>query len=33
MFDNKKYQEKLTARQMLEIAQQEFKEGYLEVWE
>ncbi len=33
LFDNKKYQEKLTARQMLEIAQQEFKEGYLEVWE
>lgn len=33
LFDNKKYQEKLSARQMLEIAQQEFKEGsYLEVW-
>lgn len=32
LFDNKIYQEKLTARQMLEIAQQEFKEGYLEVW-
>lgn len=33
LFDNKKYQEKLTARQMLEIAQKEFKEGYLEVWD
>ena len=33
LFDNKKYQEKLSARQMLEIAQKEFKEGsYLEVW-
>ena len=33
LFDNAKYQEKLSARQMLEIAQQEFKEGsYLEVW-
>ena len=33
LFDNKKYQEKLSARQMLEIAQQEFKEGsYIEVW-
>ncbi|MCM1215149.1 MAG: DUF6492 family protein [Lachnospiraceae bacterium] len=34
LFDNRKYQEKLSARQMLEIAQQEFKEGsYLEKWE
>ncbi len=34
LFDNKKYQEKLSARQMLEIAQQEFEEGsYIEVWE
>lgn len=34
LFDNKKYQEKLSARQMLEIAQQEFKEGsYLEIWD
>ncbi len=32
LFDNIKYQEKLSARQMLEIAQQEFQEGYLEVW-
>lgn len=33
LFDNKKYQEKLSARQMLEIAQEEFKEGsYIEVW-
>ena len=33
LFDNKRYQEKLTARQMLEIAQEEFKEGYKEVWD
>ena len=34
LFDNKKYQEKLSARQMLEIAQEEFEEGsYIEVWE
>ena len=33
LFDNKKYQEKLSARQMLEIAQEEFKDGYLELWE
>ena len=34
LFDNKKYQEKLSARQMLEIAQEEFQEGsYIEVWE
>ena len=34
LFDNKKYQEKLSARQMLEIAQEEFKDGsYLEVWD
>lgn len=34
LFDNKKYQEKLSARQMLEIAQEEFGEGsYIEVWE
>lgn len=33
LFDNKKYQEKLSARRMLEIAQQEFKEGYLESWD
>lgn len=34
LFDNKKYQEKLSARQMLEIAQKEFGEGsYIEVWE
>lgn len=33
LFDNKKYQEKLSARQMLEIAQEEFEEGsYKEVW-
>lgn len=33
LFNNRKYQEKLSARQMLEIAQEEFKEGYLEVWD
>jgi len=34
LFDNKEYQAKLSARQMLEIAQEEFGEGsYLEVWE
>ncbi len=33
LFDNKKYQEKLSARQMLEIAQEEYKEGYLEIWD
>ncbi len=32
LFDNVRYQEKLSARQMLEIAQQEFLDGYLEVW-
>ncbi len=32
LFDNKEYQSKLTARQMLEIAQEEFQEGYKEVW-
>ncbi len=32
LFNNKEYQEKLSARQMLEIAQEEFEEGYLEVW-
>lgn len=33
LFDNPMYQKKLSARQMLEIAQQEFTEGYLEVWD
>lgn len=32
LFDNKEYQSKLSARQMLTIAQEEFKEGYKEVW-
>ena len=32
LFDNKEYQSKLSARQMLEIAQEEFKDGYIEVW-
>ena len=33
LFDNPRYQEKLTARQMLEIAQEEFRDGYIEVWD
>lgn len=34
LFNNPKYQEKLTARQMLEIAQEEFEEGcYIEKWD
>lgn len=33
LFDNKRYQEKLTARKMLEIAQLEFRGGYLESWD
>lgn len=32
IFTKKEYQEKLSARQILEIAQQEFEEGYIEVW-
>ena len=32
LFDNKEYQSKLSARQMLEIAQEEFDDGYTEVW-
>ena len=30
LFDNKVYQSKLSARQMLKIAQEEFKDGYIE---
>lgn len=33
LFDNKEYQRKLSARQMLEIAQEEFNGGYLETWD
>ncbi len=33
LFDNPYYQEKLTPKQMLQAAQQEFEEGYKEVWE
>ena len=33
LFDNPKYQEKLSARKMLEVAQQEFKGGYIENWD
>ncbi|WP_051538016.1 DUF6492 family protein [Butyrivibrio proteoclasticus] len=32
LFDNPYYQEKLTPKQMLQAAQQEFQEGYKEVW-
>lgn len=32
LFDNPYYQEKLSAKQMLEVAQEEFKEGYKESW-
>ncbi|MBR1478221.1 MAG: glycosyltransferase family 2 protein [Lachnospiraceae bacterium] len=32
LFDNPVYQEKLTAKQMLQAAQLEFTEGYKEVW-
>lgn len=33
IFDNKRYQSMFTARQVLEIAQQEFEDGYIEVWD
>ncbi len=33
LFDNKEYQSKLSAKQMLQIAQEEFKEGYIEEWD
>ncbi len=33
LFDNPRYQEKLSARKMLEIAQEEALEGYQEVWD
>ena len=34
LFDNKEYQNKLTARQMLEVAQQEFKgDSFIESWD
>lgn len=32
IFTKKEYREKLSARQILELAQQEFEEGYIEVW-
>lgn len=32
LFDNPEYQAKLSARKMLEIAQEEFNGGYIEVW-
>ena len=33
LFNNPVYQSKLTARQMVEIAQEESEEGYEEVWD
>lgn len=33
LFDNREYQSKLSARRMLEIAQEEFQGGNIEVWE
>lgn len=33
LFDNPEYQKKMSARKMLEIAQEEFKDGYIEVWD
>ncbi len=33
MFDNPEYQEKLTAKQMLQAIQPEFNGGYVEVWD
>lgn len=33
LFNNPKYQNLLSARKMLETVQQEFEEGYIEVWE
>lgn len=33
LFDNPEYQKKLSARQMLQIAQEEFTDGYIEVWD
>lgn len=33
IFTKKEYQEKLTARQILEIVQMDMEEGYVEVWE
>ncbi len=33
LFDNPEYQAKLSARQMLEIAQEEYTDGYKEVWD
>ncbi|MCR5674546.1 MAG: HAD-IIIC family phosphatase [Lachnospiraceae bacterium] len=33
LFDNPKYQEKLSARQMLETVQEVFQDGYIEKWD
>lgn len=32
LFDNPEYQQKLSARKMLQIAQEEFNGGYIEIW-
>ena len=32
LFDNPEYQQKLSAKQMLQIAQEEFEDGYIEIW-
>ena len=33
LFDNPEYQEKLSARKMLEVAQEAFSDGYMESWD
>lgn len=33
LFDNPEYQHSLSPRKMLEIAQEEFQDGYLEIWD
>jgi len=33
LFDNPEYQKKVSARKMLEIAQEEFNGGYIEIWD
>ncbi|MBO6241715.1 MAG: HAD-IIIC family phosphatase [Butyrivibrio sp.] len=33
LFDNPEYQQKLSAKKMLQIAQMEYRDGYKEVWE
>jgi GT2 family glycosyltransferase len=33
LFDNPEYQQKLSAKKMLQLAQMEYKDGYKEIWE